>query len=110
MQSGGSDPTLGSRLTKGGAHAISWACNQLGMQSTYQRRRAADAAALVALTTAFTTVTSGNLLVAYAAADNGDARIALVTLTAGDITAAVDLAILVGIDVDNVAVGMFTLA
>ncbi len=70
----------------------------------------ADATALIALTTAFTNVTSGNLIVAYAATANGDARIALVTLTGGDITDAVDLAVLVGVDVDNLLVGNFTLA
>jgi hypothetical protein len=70
----------------------------------------ANAAALTALTTAFTTVTSGNLIVAYAATADGDARIALVTLTAGDITDAVDLAVLVGVDVDTLLVGNFILA
>jgi len=64
---------------------------------------AADATALAALTTAFTTVTSGNVLVVYAAADNGAARVALATLTAGDISSAVDLVVLTGIDTDNVS-------
>jgi hypothetical protein len=71
---------------------------------------AANATALIALTTAFTGVTSGNVVVAYTAADGGDIRIALATLTAGDITAAVDLVVLVGVDVDNIVVGNFTLA
>jgi Ca2+-binding RTX toxin-like protein len=70
---------------------------------------AADATGLAALTTSFTNVTTGNLIVVYTTADNANARVALVTLTNGDISAAVDMAILVGIDVDTVtaAPGMF---
>jgi hypothetical protein len=70
----------------------------------------ANAAALGAATTAFTNITDGNVLIVYAAADDGVARVALATIATGDITAAVDIAILVGIDVDNVVVGMFTMA
>ena len=72
--------------------------------------RFADAAALGGATTAFTTITDGNVIVAYAAADNGDARIALVTLASGDVTAAVDLVTLVGVDVDNLTTADFVLA
>lgn len=72
--------------------------------------RAADATALAGLTTAFTNVTTGNVVVVYAAADNGAARVALATLTAGDISAAVDLMVLTGIDVDNLTAGNFVLA
>jgi len=94
--------TLNQALTAGD--------NLLVLDDSVAGLLAADATALAALTTAFTNVTSGNLLVAYTTADNANARIALVTLTLGDISAAVDLAILVGIDVDNVTVGMFTMA
>lgn len=73
--------------------------------------RAADATALAGLTTAFTNNRSSNVIIVYAAADNGNARVALATLDAnGDISAAVDLAVLVGVDVDNFVVGNFTLA
>jgi Ca2+-binding RTX toxin-like protein len=70
----------------------------------------ADATALAALTTAFTVVTSGNVLVAYSATVGGAARIALATLTNGDISSAVDLAVLTGVASDNVSAAMITMA
>jgi len=73
--------------------------------------QAADATALAALTTAFVNNRGTNVIIVYAAADNGNARVALATLSAGgDISAAVDIAVLVGVDVDNFVVGNFTLA
>ena len=70
----------------------------------------ANVTALAGATTAFTTITAGNVIIVYTTADGAAARVALATIDAtGDITAAVELAVLVGIDVDNVTVGMFTM-
>lgn len=71
--------------------------------------RFANAAALALANTNFST-DDGNVIVAYAATNNGDARIALVTLIGGDVTAAVDLLVLVGVDVDDLVATDFILA
>jgi Ca2+-binding RTX toxin-like protein len=106
----GTTSNLNNAITTAVNQGLNVGDNVLVLDDSVAGLLAADATALAALTTAFTTVTSGNLLVVYAASDNGNARVALVTLTLGDISAAVDIAILVGIDVDNVTAAMFTMA
>jgi hypothetical protein len=64
----------------------------------------ADAAALVLATTTFDDIAAadGNALIIYASSSTTDARIAFATITnAGDINAATDIAVLVGITVAN---------
>ena len=64
----------------------------------------ADAAALVAATTTFDDISGsdGNALIIYASSNSTDARIAFATITnAGDINAATDIAVLVGMTVAN---------
>ena len=64
----------------------------------------ADAAALVAATTTFDDIAGadGNALIIYASSSTTDARIAFATVTnAGDINAATDIAVLVGMTVAN---------
>lgn len=64
----------------------------------------ADAAALVAATTTFDGISSsdGNALIIYASSSTTDARIAYATITnAGDVNAATDIAVLVGMTVAN---------
>ena len=68
----------------------------------------ADAAALVAATTLFAASGSdGNVLIIYASSATTDARIAFATLTdAGDVTIATDIAVLVGLTVENAFTGL----
>ncbi len=64
----------------------------------------ADAAALVLATTTFDDIAAadGNALIIYASSSTTDARIAFATITnAGDINAATDIAVLVGMTVAN---------
>ena len=76
----------------------------------------ADAAALAALTTTFSAIAVGDckVLVIYASSSTTDARVAYATVTdAGDISAATDIAVLVGLTVTNAtdyfAIGNFIL-
>jgi hypothetical protein len=76
----------------------------------------ADATALAALTTTFSAIAAAdvNVLVIYASSSTTDARVAFATVTnAGDINAATDIAVLVGMTVANAsdyfAIGNFIL-
>ena len=76
----------------------------------------ADAAALVAATTTFDDIAAAdcNVLIIYASSNTSDARIAFATVTnAGDINAATDIAVLVGMTIGNAntffAIGNFIL-
>jgi hypothetical protein len=65
-----------------------------------------DALALTTATTIFTDCATGNVLIIYAASSTGNSRIAVATLSeAGDVTAATDVAILVGLTVTEASTG-----
>lgn len=86
--------------------------NVLVLDDSTAGLNAADATALAALTTTFgANVQNSTVIIVYAAADNGAARVALATISAGgDITAATDLYVLTGVDVDSFTAANFTLA
>jgi hypothetical protein len=76
--------------------------NVLILQQVY----CANAAALVALNTTFSAISNStsdvNVLIIYASSETSDSRIAFATVTdAGDINAATDIAVLVGLTVGN---------
>jgi hypothetical protein len=65
-----------------------------------------DALALSTASTLFTDCDTGDLLIIYAASSTGNARIAVATLNAGgDVTAATDVAILVGLTITEASTG-----
>ena len=66
-----------------------------------------SAAALAAATTLFTACDTGNVLIIYANSATEDARIAFCSLSAdGDVTAAVDMAVLIGVTVVEASTGL----
>ncbi len=68
-----------------------------------------DALALSTATTIFGDCATGNVLIVYAASSTGNSRIAVATLSeAGDVTAATDVAILVGLTVTEASLGFST--
>ena len=68
-----------------------------------------DALALTTATTIFGDCATGNVLIIYAASSTGNSRIAVATLSAdGDVTAATDVAILVGLTVTEASLGFAT--
>ena len=68
-----------------------------------------DALALTTATTIFGDCATGNVLIIYAASSTGNSRIAVATLSAdGDVTAATDVAILVGLTVTEASLGFGT--
>ena len=68
-----------------------------------------DALALSTATTIFGDCATGNVLIIYAASSTGNSRIAVATLSeAGDVTAATDVAILVGLTVTEASLGFAT--
>ena len=65
-----------------------------------------DALALSTATTLFTACATGNVLIIYAASSTGNSRVAVATLNDdGDVTAATDVAILVGLTVTEASTG-----
>jgi hypothetical protein len=65
-----------------------------------------DALTLSTASTLFTDCDTGDLLIIYAASSTGNARIAVATLNAGgDVTAATDVAILVGLTITEASTG-----
>jgi hypothetical protein len=68
-----------------------------------------NALALTTATTIFGDCATGNVLIIYAASATGNSRIAVATLSeAGDVTAATDVAILVGLTVTEASLGFST--
>jgi Ca2+-binding RTX toxin-like protein len=67
----------------------------------------ASASALAAVTTLFTNCDTGNVLIVYAENATANSRIAFCALNdAGNVTAATDVAILVGLTIDKASTGL----
>jgi hypothetical protein len=68
-----------------------------------------NALALSTATTLFADCDTGDLLIIYAASASGNARVAVATLNVGgDVTAATDVAILVGLTITEASTGFTT--
>ena len=111
----GTTAALGTKLTAiNGSVDLGAAKNIIYLDDAggtlFANAAALDAATFVLESAGTDAVTDGNYVVVYAATADGDARVALVTVGTKDVTAAIDLITLVGVDVDNVTAAMFTMA